>query len=294
MPALLLPDTEFDLLAAQAKQLVQQRATRGAGHFAGPYITAQRGPGLELQDLRAYQYGDEVRHIAWRASARNQRPLVKVFHAERRQRRLFWLDQHPGMAFATRGELKAARAVRATALIGFAALGQQAEIGGIIHNGTEHFFPFSNKLKQWLGLLGVSNRTPAFGQSTTTLPLQLQHLERLASRDTEILLISDFQQWDDSIQSALGPLTAKCCVTALQISDRGELALSMAGKARLISPFDGKTHVVDTNHPQLRRRYNELMQERQKNLSALFKRNGVQHAVLYTDDEMLPVVSQMI
>ena len=294
MSAPLLSDTEFEHLAAQARQLVQQRQTRGAGHFAGPHITTQRGPGLELQDLRAYQYGDEVRHIAWRASARSSRPLVKVFHAERRQRRLIWLDQHPGMAFATRGELKAARALRASALIGFAALQQQAEIGAIVSNNTDHFFPFSGRLHQWLRLLGVANQTPELKQQTTTPQLQLQHLDRLATRDTELLLISDFQHWDDSLQTAIAPLAAKCKVTALQIIDRGELDLPDAGKVRLISPFNGNTHVIDSSNPQLRRRYRELMEQRQNNTSSLLKRNNIQHTLLYTDDNTLPVINQLL
>jgi uncharacterized protein (DUF58 family) len=294
MSAPLISDSEFEGLAAQARQLIQQRHTRGAGHFAGPHITAQRGPGLELQDLRAYQYGDEVRHIAWRASARSSQPLVKVFHAERRQRRLLWLDQHPGMAFATRGELKAARALRATALIGFAALQQQSEIGAIISNSCDHFFPFSGRLNQWLRLLGIANQTPELKQQTTAPQRQLQHLNRLTTRDTELLLISDFQHWDDSLQMAIAPLIAKCKVTALQIIDRGEFELPAAGKIRLISPFDGQTHVIDSNNPQLRRRYSELMQQRQTNLSSLFKRIGMQHTLLYTDDDTLAVVNTLL
>ncbi|MBI3773756.1 MAG: DUF58 domain-containing protein [Gammaproteobacteria bacterium] len=302
MSAPLLSDTEFEHLAAQARQLVHQRQTRGAGHFAGPHITTQRGPGLELQDLRAYQYGDEVRHIAWRASARSPRPLVKVFHAERRLRRLLWLDQHPGMAFATRGELKAARALRAAALIGFSALQQQAEIGAIVSNTTDHFFPFSGKLNQWLRLLGIANRIPPSPwkgegdliKEAKQLQTQLHHLDRLATRNTELLLISDFQHWDDSLQTAIAPLADKCRVTALQIIDRGELELPAAGKLRLISPYDGQTHVIDSSNPQLRRRYREVMQQRQNNLSSLLKRSGIQHCVLYTDDDALTTINELL
>lgn len=294
MSAPLLSDTEFENLAAQARQFIQQRQTRGGGHFTGPHITTQRGPGLELQDLRAYQYGDEVRHIAWRASARSPRPLVKVFHAERRQRRLLWLDQHPGMTFATRGELKAARALRACALIGFAALQQQAEIGAIISNTTDHFYPFSGRLNQWLRLLGIANQTPELKQQTTDPKLQLHHLDRLATRDTELLLISDFQLWNDSLQTAIAPLAAKCKITALQIIDRGELELPAAGKVRLISPFDGKTHVIDSSNPRLRRRYGELMQQRQENLAALFKSCGAQHSMLFTNDDVLTTINELL
>jgi len=155
----LLNAHELELLRFQAQRLPGYRA-HGTSQLSGAQLSLQRGAGLELEDLRPYQFGDDVRHIAWRTSARSGRPISKVFRAERRQRILLLVEQHPGMGFATRGELKATVASRTTALISFAALRQGAEIGGMLVGQKTRFFQPASQLDQTLLMIGAVNRLP--------------------------------------------------------------------------------------------------------------------------------------
>jgi uncharacterized protein (DUF58 family) len=294
MPSeVLLSERDLELLRFQAQQLNRLRAS-ATSPVSGAQISRQRGAGLELEDLRPYQFGDDVRHIAWRATARSGRPISKVFRAERRQRILLLVEQHPGMAFATRGELKATVACRAVALLGFAAQRQGAEVGAVVINDETHFFTPGPRLEQTLRLIGSVNRMPIRQTNTETPRATLEKLQRLAQRDDAIYFISDFHHWDESLLPLLQQLSEHHTLHALQIIDAGEQQLSAVGKLRIRSPFDGSEVIIDTDNEQLRQQYAAAMQAKQAQLEQLFIRSGVQHLRLYTDAELLTPIAQAL
>ena len=280
----LLDSQEIERLRHQARQLPAHWHS-GNSRLSGPFISPQRGSGMELEDLRPYQTGDDVRHIAWRASARSALPISKVFRAEQQQRILLLVEQHPGMGFASRGELKAAVASRASSLICFAALNQGAEVGGILARDKSRFFDASKSIEQTLAFIGAINQAP--GQHPTRDSARhLAQLQRLAHRDDRIYLISDFQGWDTRLKGLLNQLSEQHRVHAMQIVDQGEQELPAIGKLRLRSPFDGREQVIDTNNAQLRRQYAETMAQRQTQLDALLRGCGIYHQQLHTDDDI--------
>ncbi|ALP54637.1 hypothetical protein Tel_16585 [Candidatus Tenderia electrophaga] len=289
----LLSARELELLRFQAGRLGGLRA-RGSSPLSGPQTAWQRGAGLELEDLRPYQLGDDVRHIAWRASARSGRPISKVFRAERRQRILVLVEQHPGMAFATRGELKAAVAARACALIGFAALRQGAEIGGMVAGRETEFFQPGTHLDRALALIGAANRAPGHDYPAVDAAEALAQLHQLARRQDSLYLISDFQHWDDALLASLKQLTERHLVCALQIVDAGEQTLTAVGRLHIRSPFDGRELVIDTDDAELRRQYAAAMNEHQQQLEQLFKRSGMHHQQLFTDRDPLPTLARAL
>lgn len=289
----LLSAHELELLRFQAQRLPQYRA-RGNSPVSGAQLSQQRGAGMELEDLRPYQIGDDIRHLAWRATARSGRPISKVFRAEKRQRILLLVEQHPGMGFATRGELKAAVASRATALICFAALRRGAEIGGmVISRQTKHFQP-ATRLDQILPLIGAANLHPGHDYANVDPATCLKQLQQLAQRHDSIYLISDFQHWSESIQTALTQLTEHHTLHALQIVDTGEQTLTAVGKLRIRSPFDGSELIIDTDNAQLRQQYASHMADKQTQLEQLFRRSNVQHYQLTTDLDILPALAQAL
>lgn len=295
MDETLLSARELQRLRFQAGRLGSLRA-RGSSALSGPQPAWQRGSGLELEDLRPYQWGDDVRHIAWRASARSGRPISKVFRAERRQRILMLVEQHPGMGFATRGELKAAVAARACALIGFAALRQGAEIGGMVVGRDTGYFPPGAHLDRALALIGAANRAPGHDYPGVDPAASLARLQHLARRQDSLYLISDFQHWGQDLLPTLGQLAERHPVHALQVMDAGEQTLTPVGRLRIRSPFDGREQVIDSDDADLRRRYAEAMAARQAELGQLFRRSGVRHQHLHTDTDqsILPALAQTL
>ncbi len=289
----LLSPRELELLRFQAQRLPQTRA-RGSSPLSGAQLSMQRGAGLELEDLRPYQIGDDIRHIAWRTSARSGRPISKVFRAEKRQRMLLFIEQHPGMTFATRGELKAAVASRATALICFAALRQGAEIGGMVAGRQIKHFQPAIRLEQTLPLIGAANINPGHDFAAPDPADSLRQLQHLANRHDSIYLISDFQHWSEAQQTPLSQLTEHHNLHALQIIDQGEQSLTAVGKLRIRSPFDSNELIIDTDNAQLRQQYAASMADKQTQLEQLFRRSGIPHHHLYTDVDMLPTLAQAL
>ena len=289
----LLSASELELLRFQAQRLPGYH-THGTSQLSGAQLSLQRGAGLELEDLRPYQIGDDVRHIAWRTTARSGRPISKVFRAERRQRILLLVEQHPGMAFATRGELKASVASRASALICFAALRQGAEIGGILTGRKNRFFQAASQLDQALAMIGQINHHPGHDYNPTAPANSLKQLQQLAQRHDTIYLISDFQHWHQGLQAPLTQLAEWHNLHALQIIDQGEQTLTAVGKLRIRSPFDGSELIIDTDNPQLRQQYATNMAAKQGQLTQLFRHSGVQHHQLHTDADIITPLAQAL
>ncbi len=283
----------LEQLQAQAKALGSHNASPRLSPLSGPQRSSHRGSGVELQDLRGYEFGDDVRHMAWRSSAKTGRPMVKVFHAEKQARRLLCVEQYSDMYFATAGELKAATAVRAAALLCFNGLFKQAQIGGLTWGQGRHSFPYSHRLEQTLALLRSINLSQP--PQTHSEPQRLvEQLCQLASQPCDLYLISDFNHWQTQHIRALGQLTAQHTLYAIQIIDRGEQSLVDLGKLRISSPGDGGRCLIDTRNAQLRQRYNAAMRAKQEALTEAFKQTKVEHLLCYTHADILPTLAPLL
>jgi uncharacterized protein (DUF58 family) len=289
----LLTSQDLELLRFQAQSLFTGRAT-GSSPLSGEQRALYRGMGMELEELRAYQLGDDVRHIAWRASARSNLPITKVFRAERQQRVLLLVEQHPGMFFATAGELKATCAARVTALITFAALAQQGEVAGVVAQPQLRHFGYSNRLDHGLALIGAACATPAQQPNTTSITEFLTQAQRISGRGDTIFIISDFSHWHESLTAPLLQLSETRQLTAIQIIDRGEQTLPAIGKLRLRSPYSGEEVIIDSNNAVLRQQYAAAMQEKQQQTESLLQRCGVRHLQLHTDDDIFKTLAALL
>jgi len=281
----LLTSHDLELLRFQAQSLLNARAS-GSSALSGEQRSLQRGMGMELEELRAYQLGDDVRHIAWRASARSNLPITKVFRAERQQRVLLLVEQHPGMGFATRGELKATCAARVTALLTFATLSQRGEMGALIARQQLHHFGFSNRLDQGLALIGTASAAPEQHPPTTSITELLMQAQRISRRGDTVFIISDLSRWDSSLTTPLLQLSESRQLTTIQIIDRGEQTLPELGKLRLRSPYSGNEAIIDSNNAALRQQYAATMEQQQQQIEQLLKRCGVGHLRLHSDDDI--------
>ena len=105
---------------------------------AGGYLSVYRGRGMEFDEVRPYQPGDDVRDIDWRVTARSGRVHTKVYTDERERPVLLFLDLSPGMYFGTRARLKAVRAAEAAVLLAWAAAGNGDRVGAVMSAGSGH------------------------------------------------------------------------------------------------------------------------------------------------------------
>ncbi len=281
--------TTADLQELQLKTLERGQPSRHVvtSPLAGQQPSVFRGRGMELEDVRAYQTGDDVRRMDWRATARSGKPIMKVFREERSRELFLVIDRGPGMHFGTRGELKAARAARVAALLAFSALAAREPVAGIVVDDREQFFPPARRLEGVLTLLRAACAPLPESHSVVAVEALLEQIDRAAERGSLICLISDFAQWRGEHLPLLLHLAARHKVLALRIVDPGEEDLPNAGKIRVASPATGTVCVIDTSDAALRTRYAKEMADRSAVLEGLFRRAGITLRQVYTHRDIL-------
>ena len=258
----LLDITELERLHRQT--LHPRRAARlpVAGHGSGAARSLFRGRGMELDDTRAYQSGDDVRHIDWRATARSGRPMSKVFREERQRELCLVVDRGPSMHFGTRVETKATTAARAAAVLAFSALARQERVAGWVLDGRrEQAFAPARRLDGVLPLLGAASAAPSSDHHAPNWPSLWDRLYHSVARGATLCLITDLHHLDETQHAALWRLATRCELVVLQVIDPAEEELPMAGRVRLTAG-DGRVHVIDSGDEKLRARYAAAMAER--------------------------------
>jgi uncharacterized protein (DUF58 family) len=121
---------------AEGLRLSAREPTRSV--LAGGHRSAFRGRGMDYQESRHYQPGDDIRNMDWRITARAGRPHVKVYEEEQERPVIVLVDLGPSMFFGTRGAFKSVAAARLAALVGWAAVAGGDRIGALLFNGGHH------------------------------------------------------------------------------------------------------------------------------------------------------------
>jgi len=268
---------------ARAARLVSVRSQREAtGLFAGNYVSAFRGGGLEFEESRPYVAGDDVRSIDWIAMARTGVPYVKRFREERNHTLVFALDNSASMAFGTAGRNKASVAVHSLALIASAAARAGDQIRLLIFDeGVRSRVPSGRGRAHTWHVIRSAAEASARPQGATRLAACLRELR--AERRSTLVLLSDFRDpqlfggtgHGSNLRAALKTLTRRCDVVAAGIVDPRETSLSHAGRIRLTDPEDpADTWVLDTGSAQVRRRYRDACAAWRRRVDRELRRGG--------------------
>jgi uncharacterized protein (DUF58 family) len=264
---------------------------------SGGHLSPYKGRGVEYDESRPYQPGDDLRTIDWRVTARTGRPHTKVFREERNRPVFVWLDLRKPMLFATRGEFKGVRAAEMAALIAWSAVAHGDRLGGLVFSESEH-----QELRPALGarsalrlLKAVS--TPSFWQPPATSANveidaghALERLARVARPGSLIFLLSDFRRLGAESERQLRELAGHCDLTLVHFFDAVEAELPPPGRYRIESA--GRSFSIDTTDLASRRRYHERFEARRVALKALARSPGVRTLDCTTDADPRSVLAQ--
>lgn len=197
--------------------------------IGGTHLSGFRGRGMEFEEHRAYQPGDDVRAIDWRVTARTGQTHIKLFREERERPVYLVIDLSPSMFFATRGVFKSVLAAQAMALLGWAAVANRDRVGGIIvgANGLSEIRPGSGRrgLLRFLNQLSIEHQAAAGQPFDSQLESALGHVDRLARTGAVVMLLSDFQSLPMSAKPLLQKLASRCELIAAMVSDPFEREL---------------------------------------------------------------------
>lgn len=259
----------------------------------GAYVSHFRGRGMEFDESRPYQPGDDPRSIDWRVTARSTTAYTKLFREERERPVLVMVDLRANMHFATRGCFKSVSASRAAALISWAAHHRGDRLGGIIFGDSVH-----RELKPRLGRQAAlrfvhtlaehpdwdAQSRDADDDGSDALTMALSALRRVARPGSLVVVLSDFSGLTRTGQSYLSSVARHNEVLAISISDPFERELPPPGLYRVVAGDDEEL-AIDTRVPAARKDYAEAFARRSHDFDAFCQRYGIHHLSMSTDDD---------
>ena len=256
--------------------------------LAGAYHGARPGIGLTFAELRAYEPGDDVRHLDWNVTARQGRPFVRRFVEERSLTLWLVVDVSASMRFGQERKTKADRAAQAAALLATAAI-QNGDRAGLIlvSDRIEVELPPAGGVRHLSQVVRALVATPTTSPRTR-LGVGLARVRRTARR-AMIVVISDFLTEESLVTWRRA--ARRHDTIALRVVDARESELPIAGLLALEDIEKGEVRTVDTSSSKARKRYAEAAGRR----SAAFQRwctnSGIQGFTMSTDsDPIAPLI----
>jgi uncharacterized protein (DUF58 family) len=251
--------------------------------LAGEYQSVFKGRGMEFEEVREYQPGDEVRSIDWNVTARMGHPFVKRFREERELTVVFLVDLSASGAFGTCRKLKNEMAAELCALLAFAAIKNKDKVGLIIFTDTiELFVPPRKGVSHVLRLIReLLNFRPR--QTRTAIAEAFGYLGRVITKRAVVFVVSDFLGED--YERPMRVLGKKHDLIAVSVTDPREVRLPNIGLIELEDAETGECLVIDSGNAAVRRRYEALGRARNDALEKLFQSMKVDQIDIRTDED---------
>lgn len=261
------------------------------GLLQGEYRTLFRGHGLDLADIREYEPGDDVRYIDWNVSARMDTPYVRQYLEDREITAHFLLDLSPSVDFGTTETLKRDQLVDFVAVLARLLTRHGNKIGAILYAGkVEKTVPAGSGKLQVLRLLNDVLTVPRLQSAPyTSVSDLIEHALRTIKRRSVVFLVSDFftaPGWE----RPLGMLSRRHEVVAVRLEDPRERELPDIGLVPMNDAETGESIYVDTHDARFRKRFEAVVQKREAELSAAFRRAGVDVLSLSTEDDLVNAI----
>ncbi|MGB2426616.1 MAG: DUF58 domain-containing protein [Alteromonas sp.] len=222
--------------------------------LSGSYVSRIKGRGMEFNESRHYQPGDDIRAIDWRVTARTGKTHTKVFREERERPVYILTDMSRTMQFGSEFVLKSVQAAHLTALIAWAAIERGDKLGSISFNDKYHLE--TKPRNRQAAVLTVLHHLLRLQNQSAEQALKKQsqkskvdsfhdacaRLVRLAKPGSLVWLISDFQQLNAQTTRLISNLSRHCEVRAAVINDPLEMRLPDAVERQSLTVTDGTNH----------------------------------------------------
>ena len=240
--------------------------TRRAVHdiFAGRYLSAFKGQGMEFQEVREYVAGDDIRSIDWNVTARTGTPYIKKFTEERELTVMLLVDISASNWFGSSHQLKRDLLAELAAVLAFSAISNHDKVGLILFaDGVKRYIPPRQGLTHVLRV--VTEILEAKTQARKTdLESALRYLNRVCHRRAVAFVLSDFVA--GNFEHTWRVTAHRHDLTALIVRDRAEIELPRAGILNLQDPETGESLLLDTSYAPTREAYERAAAERHEQL----------------------------
>ncbi len=241
--------------------------------LAGEYESVFKGRGMEFDEVREYQVGDDVRSIDWNVTARAGRPFIKKYREERELTVVFLVDLSASGGFGSVKGTKNELAAEICALLAFAAIRNNDKVGLIVFTDqVERFIPPAKGARHVLRVIrDILTFRPR--RTRTDIAAALDYLGKVQTRRAVVFLISDFQA--EGFERSLRVLGRRHDVIAVSVTDPRELRLPNVGLMELEDAETGERVLIDTGSREVRSRYEARALERARALSETLRSMGI-------------------
>lgn len=276
--------TEQRKYVAYLHQLSQVKTL---SHMAGDVKSAFKGRGMELEEIRSYAYGDDVRDMDWRVTARKGQPFTKLYAEERDREIYVLLDLSPSMVFGTKNELKSVAAAKIAALLGWMSLENKDRFGCLIFDGEENLFfkPQNSKANMMVVLKKISEiskkilKRNSWPQNAQDKAVKL--LQSNIKSQAVVFVVSDFSDFGEKMRRSLATLAKKARVYAINVFDVLEEMPPQAGE--YMAENSGERLVFDTKSKYFQKEYKAYFKDKRAKINDFCKRFGIRYVEIRTD-----------
>ncbi|MBT6272511.1 MAG: DUF58 domain-containing protein [Chromatiales bacterium] len=284
----------------RVKEIQIRTGRHVADVLAGEYVSVFRGSGIEFEEVRPYQPGDDVRSIDWNVTARAGSPFVKRYVEERQLTLMLMADVSASQDFGSVERSKREATAEFCALLAFSAIRNDDKVGlTLFHGQVEQYIPARKGQKHalrvvrevlaheqaamdgappkagWLERLkgALPGRRPRDARQATDISKALEFMMSVNKRRTVCFVVSDFL--DEGFESALSQANRRHDVVAVLVTDPRELELPRVGVVAMTDAETGQTRLQDTSSQAFQKVITARAAERIESLRTRLERRGV-------------------
>jgi uncharacterized protein (DUF58 family) len=287
-----------------AGEAIRLTAPRVRAFAAGGNLSPFKGRGVEFDESRPYQAGDDLRTMDWRVTARTGKPYTKVFREERNRPVIVWLDLRRSMLFATRRAYKAVAAAELAGLVAWSAVGHGDQLGGLVFTEGEHheqrprlggrsalrLLQLITASSCWTEDLTPGTRADEASSTEGDTDRALLRLTRVARPGSMLFLISDFQALSADFERHIRELASHGDVFLVHMFDPVEAELPPPGRYRI--QLGSRSFTIETADARNRERHREKFALRRERLRTLAATPGVALIECSTADDPHEILSK--
>lgn len=254
-------------------------------HLQGEYQSLFKGSGLEFDDLRPYQYGDDVRTIEWKVSAKGHGTFVKTFREDKEQSVFFLLDISASQDIGQEGNRKIDQGKIIAGVLTLAAVFEGSQVGLISYSDEKEKLILPAKG----GKQGVKMIKGIFEHTNKSLKTDLNGLFtftlNLIKKRAVVVVISDFI--DSGYERPFRALAERHDLVAIQLTDPRESALPSLGIIPVYDKERGKTTWVNTAFGSFSKKIADTFTTERANLQNICKKNQINYLTIDTNQDIV-------
>ena len=256
--------------------------------FAGDYHSVFKGRGMNFEDVREYQPGDEIRAIDWNVTARLGTAFVKKFTEERELTVVLVVDVSASGNFGSVSQSKRELAAEVSCLLAFSAIRNNDKVGLLLFSDrVELFIPPKKGRSHTLRIIREILFFEPGGRGTAPA-LALDYLNKVVTRRAVVFFVSDFQTGDFSRELSVSG--RRHDFIAVHVQDQREEMLPNVGIITLEDAETGEQIEINTGDRTTRARFSALAETRRAELNRTLRRNSIDAISLRTGEDYLPAL----